>query len=174
MGNYKSFLKRLSKVIYAVLVILTFVFAFMSASPYSPHSYEKYSYLVTCDSGKTFDPEERSIEKIGLTDPYKFSSYQLNLECDETVPSTSDSSSSSPGTFNFDFEQYRPSSLTTAEKFLEENYKLTYSTKTIVERTATDYWGAVIIYLAVYSLILEVTRRTYIYLTTGKNFITLK
>lgn len=141
MKNLLQIAWRLLKVTYVVILLLGFMIGLLVwvSTP------EKYSYLVICNNGKTYDPTSKPIDHT-YDIPYKFSILQTNAECrngvgGENIP---------PGITN-------------------------YSNNTITKTPhADDKIINTFIAVLIYYLIVEMLRRTFLYIFFGKSFVTLR
>ena len=105
-----------------------------------------YNYLVICSNGKTFDPTSKPIEKsYSAQNGYSFTTGQINSECAyETAFREGD-----------------------VNQF-EANFTLSN------KEDSSDPIKRTIILLIGYYVLMEIIRRTFLYIFLGKNFITLK
>jgi len=152
MKKTTEILMRLLKVFYVVLLLLGFVFGFYVWVLDSPSSYNAYGYLVQCDNGKTFDPTSKPIAITDYNEPYSFNVHEIRAECQTGNALEPD--------WNNTFNQV--------------SFNLTHKTYQHVTRTISDQLTATIISIVIYYLILEILRRTILYIFLGRNFITLK
>ena len=144
---------RLLKVIYVVLLLLGLGIgrlAWRGDAPYTEYTYG--NYLVTCDNGKTFDPTSKPINHFSNLDrPDDFVDQAIKAEC-----------------------KYGNVYIIGFGSNLDQvTYKLTYQTYPHVIRTANDQIKVTIIAVAIYYLVLEIVRRTFLYIFFGRNFLTL-
>ena len=147
MKNFRSIAWRLIKVIY-VLLLLSGLLVVLIVWKASSSSYQTYSYKVICDNGKTFDPTSKPIDKIGYSDPFEFNENQIKSEC-----------------------KYGTTWYKGWSEELSKNFQL--DVKHIV-RTQKDQIITTVIAFILYYLVLELLRRTFLYVVFGKNFLTLK
>jgi hypothetical protein len=163
--NLSQIAWRLLKVVYVLFLLfglLVALFAWSSAAPLTENTYG--NYLVTCDNGKTFDPTSKPIDTSGASEnlpgfhyssyveePYPFNANQIKAEC-----------------------KYGNAFLIGYGTDLDRvNYNLTYKTYPHDIRTVSDQISGTVISIAVYYLILEILRRTFMYIFLGKKFISL-
>ena len=140
---------RLLKVIYALFLLIGLLFIFITYSSSEPYSYTTYSYKAHCANGKIFDPTSKPIDH-SFSEPYGFDEEQIKSECE----------------FGNAWSYW--SGIDNAK------YKLTYQAYLNVVRTENDQIKITLIAGAAYYLILEIIRRTILYIFVGKSFISLK
>jgi hypothetical protein len=151
MKKITEILWRLIKVIYILFLLLGLLIGLFTFLINSPSSYQTYSYEVTCDNGKIFDPTSKPIDKTSYIDPYSFDDQQLRSECE-------------CGNAWWCSDQYQ----------IPSNYKLTYQTYSHAVGSLGNQVGYTIIVIIAYYVVLEVIRRTILYIFFGRNFINLK
>jgi len=169
----KTFLKiiwRFIKVVYVVLLLVGLFVVYNIWTENQPEPYHSYSYKVTCNNGKSFDPTSKPIEVINKDEinnnflslskdnildetEKKFNTIELNSECEH-------------GNAFYYLWQYQPP--TTPE------YNIVTTKYDHITKTQTDQILDTVIIFILYYLFLEILRRIFLYIFLGKNFITLK
>lgn len=142
--------KRFIKVIYVLLLLFGLLFTFWIYSISTPYSYNTYSYKVTCNNGKVFDPTSKPIDH-SFDEPYGFNKDQLKSEC-----------------------EYGTAYYVGWSKDLPKNYDISYSEQTHVVTTAVDQIKTTLIAFVIYYIALEIIRRTVLYIFAGKPFINFR
>jgi hypothetical protein len=144
---------RLLKVIYVALLFLGLGvgwLAWIGDQPYTDYTYG--NYLVTCDNGKTFDPTSKPIQRTTYTYvPDSFDDQSVKAEC------------------KFGTAYWYG----TGNELDHVTYNLTYQTYPHVILSGNDQIKATIISVAIYYLLLEIIRRTFLYICFGRKFLTL-
>lgn len=142
---------RLIIVAYSILFLGGLLFTSFVWTISKPYSYETYSYLVTCDNGKTFDPTSKPIDKEDYSEPYRFSVNQVKAEC-----------------------AYGDAFLVGWSKDIPKNYFIRKQIHTHIRNTEQDQIHDTVIFVSIYYISLEIIRRTFMFIFLGKNFLTLK
>jgi len=144
-------LLRLIKVVYVLLLLFGIVVGLIAWNINSPYAYTTYSYLVTCDNGKTFDPTSKPIDAkyMGDSTPLFFNSKQIRSEC------------------KYGIAYY-------VGLNIPDNYELVNIPHEHSTGSQSQQIQNTLITLVVYYLIIEILRRTFLYIFFGKNFIAVK
>lgn len=170
MKNLLNIVWRLTKVLYVILLLVgLLVIWFIWVNNY-PYSYSAYLYNVVCNNGTTFDPTSKPIS-YDTKSGYHYGGYYGEF----TVKSDSNDE-----IIKFDDDEikaeckYGTASSAWKVKNTPKNYKLISAYTTHVIRTQQDQIKYAIAAFASYYLILEILRRTILYIFFGKNFLTLE
>jgi hypothetical protein len=143
---------RLVKVTYVLLLLIGPILIFYVWSNTAPYPYTTYSYKVTCNNGKVFDPTSKPIAtKFVGYEPLLFNVNELKSEC-----------------------EYGTAYYVGWSSKLADNYVLAKVSEQHFTGTRTDQVKITTIVFFLYYLILEILRRTFLYIFLGKNFISLK
>lgn len=139
---------RLLKVTYALLLLFGLIVIWIFWIINEPYTYKTYSYKVTCDNGKEFDPTSKPIHRsYNYNGPDSFNVKEIKAECKYGTAWEVD----------YDLE------FTT--------YSLTHQEYSHTVRTQIDQIKSTVIAGIIYLLLLEVVRRTFLYVFTGRKFI---
>lgn len=148
----KKAIWRLIKVVYVLFLLLGLgvtIFAWMINKPYS---YTTYGYKVECDNGKVFDPTSKPISReYNYDKPDSFNSLEIMAECENGSA--------------WDFDNLN---------LKEDNNILTYKEYPHIVTTQADQIDRTIITFIAYYLILELIRRTFMYIFKGTPFVNIK
>lgn len=158
----KEITLRFLKVIYVLLLLFGLWVGWKIWINNTPRNKQEYSFHVTCENGKTFDPTSKPIpyvNKRGVMGQI----VPEDLENKDVVKGIK--SQCKYGTVY---------NVGVGVPLEDVNYKLTYDNKTLVIVSFSDQIERTILVLAVYYLILEIVRRTFLYTFFGMNFFTLK
>lgn len=155
----KDIFFRLIKVGYVTILVIGIFISILVSVESWPYLTTKRSYLVTCDNGNTFDPESKPINKFkdnsdSVNSPfyeknqvrgYKFSIEQMASECK----------------YGHAWNKVRE----------QDNFKLSYTSQTTRHGSEIDAIMIGLIVFVVYNLIVEIGKRTILYIFLGKKFI---
>lgn len=139
---------RLTKVIYVLFLLFGIIVVLFIWNTNSPYTYMTYNYLVTCNNGKTFDPTSKPIDKTNDDEPYSFNDLQLKSEC-----------------------EYGTAFYEGLARQLSKNYFVAYQEEPHIVRTIKDQVKNTIIYVVIYYFLIEIFRRTILYIFLGKRFL---
>lgn len=150
MKNLKETGLRATKVLYVLFLLAGLLIGWFIWTINSPYTYNTYGYFVECHNGKTFDPTSKPIDKTNYSEPYSFNDLQLKSECEY-------------GTAFYE----GPASK------LSKNYRVGYKEYPHVVGSALNQIKNTVIGIATYYFLLEVMRRTLLYIFVGKKFFGL-
>ncbi|MBI2405478.1 hypothetical protein HYV21_00275 [Candidatus Microgenomates bacterium] len=152
--------ERFLRTVRVVLLLLGLPIAWITWTSNAPYSYTTYSYEVICDNGKRFDPTSKPIDPI---------LYNQKVTFRTVIPRDA--------ILSFDEDQVKSEceysnawSVGLSSK-LPNNFQLHINQQTNTVRSQTDQVTNTIIVLVGYYLILEVARRTILYIFLGKSFL---
>lgn len=148
MKDLKGIGFRFTKVVYILLLLFGFVVGWFMWTISTPYQYSTYSYFVECNNGKTFDPTSKPIDRESYAEPYRFSVDQIKSEC-----------------------EYGTAWNVGWSRNLSKNYRSGYREYNHVTGTIQNQIKNTIIAAAIYYILVEVIRRTILYVFLGKKFL---
>ena len=142
-------LKRFLNVAYIVLILMSIFVAIFAWLVNKPVVNKNYSYIVTCDNGKTFDPTSKPIDSVfnGSNEPRIFDNNQLKSEC-----------------------EYNTAYLVGLSSKLQTNYKITNTESVSKTGSLMSQILSTVLWLIGYLLVIEIISRTFIYIIYGQKF----
>ena len=150
MKNLSQIAKRLSKVIYILFLLSGLLIGWFVWSISAPYSYNTYTYKVVCNNGTTFDPTSKPIDKVNYNEPYTFNNNQVKAEC-----------------------EYGNSFYVGLSEKIDNNYHGYIYPHKVIAQTTLDQIKSTLIFIFIYYLVLEIIRRTFLYIFFGKSFLIL-
>jgi len=152
--NLVAIARRFFKAAYLALLIFGVIISFQQAYEARPYSYtQNDDPIVICDNGKTFNPRTKPIkiedyEGGRLLGKPVFNSRQISSECQ----------------FGTAYRSEDPD-------LKSNNYQIEYPSHIVVVKTIKDTIVKGVVVFIIYNFLLELSRRTILYVLFGKRFL---